>query len=131
MSGLFDVFDISASELASRSTLRFGVPKKLADLLENSNRWGRIRSEVVFALTSKHAIALYELVELRRNMDRCVEVFPVDRFRDLLGVPPRSYKLGPDFLRFVVQPATLEVNGLSDMGVMVEPRRRHARAPIH
>ena len=131
MSGLFDFFDISARELAKRATLRFGLPKKLAELLEYSNRWGRIKSEVVFALTSKYAIALYELIELRRNMDRCVEVLPIDRFRDLLGVPPGSYKLGPDFLRFVVDPAVLEVNGLSDMGVMVEPRRRHARAPIH
>jgi plasmid replication initiation protein len=130
MSGLFDFFDISAHELAKRATLRFGLPKKLSELLEYSNRWGRIRSEVVFALTSKYAIALYEMIELRRNLDRCVEVFAVDRFRDLLGVPPGSYKLGPDFLRYVVQPAVLEVNGLSDMGVMIEPRRRHARAPI-
>jgi Initiator Replication protein len=82
------------------------------------------------ALTSKYA-TLYEMIELRRNLDRCIEVFAVDRFRDLLGVPPGTYKLGPDFVRYVVQPAVLEVNGLSDMGVLIEPRRRHARAPIH
>ena len=131
MSGLFDFFDISAHELARRATLRFGLPKKLATLLESSSRWGRIKSEVVYALTSKYAIALYEMIELRRNLDRCVEVFPIDRFRDLLGVPPGSYKLGPDLVRFVVNPALLEVNGLSDMGVQIEPRRRHARAQIH
>ena len=36
-----------------------------------------------------------------------------------------------DFQRKVVTPALLEVNGLSDMGVDIELRRRHARAPIH
>ena len=33
-------------------------------------------------MTSKYAIALYEMVQLRANMDRCVETFP---FRDLLA----------------------------------------------
>jgi hypothetical protein len=35
-----------------------------------------------------------------------------------------------DFQRKVVAPALLEVNGLSDMGVDIQLRRRHARAPI-
>jgi hypothetical protein len=30
-----------------------------------------------------------------------------------------------------VEPALPEVNGLSDMGVNIDLRRRHARAPIH
>jgi hypothetical protein len=54
-----------------------------------------------------------------------------DQFRDLLGVPPGTYDRGLDFQRKVVAPALLEVNGLSDMGVDIELRRRHARAPIH
>ena len=37
-----------------------------------------------FPLTSKYA-TLYEMIELRRNLDCCIEVFAVDRFRDLLG----------------------------------------------
>jgi hypothetical protein len=36
-----------------------------------------------------------------------------------------------DFRRKVVEPALLEVNGLSDMGVDIDLRRIHARAPIH
>jgi hypothetical protein len=50
---------------------------------------------------------------------------------DLLGVPPNTYERGLDFKRKVVGPALLEVNGLSDMGVEIELRRRHARAPVH
>lgn len=127
---LFDFFDLSANETSERATVRFGLPKKLQPVLVKSNRWGRIKAEVVCAMTSKYAIALYELVQLRVNMDRCVEAFSLERFRDLLGVPPGKLLRGPDFARFVIQPALLEVNGLSDMGVDISIQRRGRFAPI-
>lgn len=113
------------------ATVMFGIPKKLRMALINSNRWGRVKSEITYAMTSKYAITLYEMVCLRANMDICVESFKIDRFRELLGVPPDSYKRGDDFRRFVVEPALLEVNGLSDLSVQIDLRRRHSRAPIH
>jgi plasmid replication initiation protein len=63
-------------------------------------------------------------------MDRCVETFPIDRFRSLLGVPPGVYVRGNDFERFVLRYALLEINGLSDMGVDATLVRRHSTAPI-
>ena len=130
ITGLFDFFDVSAKELAKRATLRYGLPRKLVPILETSGRWGRIRAEIVCSMTSKYAIALYELIQLRANLDRCVESIPIERFRDLLGVPPGTYSRGDNFQRKVVDPAVLEVNGLSDMGVQIAMRRRHSRAPI-
>ena len=130
LTGLFDFFDISARELEKRATLRFGLPKKLAPLLARSGRWGRIKAEIVCAMGSKYAIALCETIMLRANMDRCVETFPIDRFRELLGVPPGAYLNGTNFMNKVVTPALLEVNGLSDMGVGIQLNRRHLRAPI-
>ena len=113
------------------ATVQFGIPKRLRIVLAKSNRWGRIRCEIAYAMTSKYAIALYELVCLRANRQHCVEVMSYEQFRDLLGVPPGTYERGLDFRRKVVDPALLEVNGLSDMGVDIELRRRHPRAPIH
>jgi hypothetical protein len=81
-------------------------------------------------MTSKYAIALYELVQLRTNMDRCVETFPIDRFRELLGVPAGAYERGNNFVRNVIDPAMLEVDGLSDTQIEVEPKRRSKFAPI-
>lgn len=130
LSGLFDFFDVSAEELAGRATLRYGLPRKLPPVLARSGRWGRIKSEVVYAMTSKYAMALYELVQLRANMSRSVEVFAIDRFRELMGVPPGAYERGLDFRRKVIEPALVEVNGLSDVGVDIDLRRRHTRAPI-
>jgi hypothetical protein len=131
ITGLFDFFDVSGKELTKRATLRYGLPRKLAPILENSGRWGRIKAEIVCSMTSKYAIALYELVQLRVNMDRCLEIFTIDRFRELLGVPPGKYVRVDNFMRKVIEPALLQVNGLSDMGVQIELRRRHSRAPVH
>jgi len=113
------------------ATVRFGIPNKLREALARSNRWGRVRCEVTYAMGSKYAIALYEMVCLRINLNTCVEAFPIDRFRALLGVPPGSYADGQDFKRKVIEPSTLEVNCLSDMHVDIELRRKHARAAIH
>ena len=113
------------------ATVRFGIPNKLRAALARSNRWGRVRCEVTYAMGSKYAIALYELVCLRINLHTCLEAFSIDRFRDLLGVPPGSYADGQDFKRKVIEPAVLEVNRLSDMHVDIDLRRKHARAAIH
>ena len=130
ITGLFDFFDVSAKELAKRATLRYGLPRKLAPVLETSGRWGRIKAEIVCSMTSKYAIGLYELIQLRANMDKSVETFPIDRFRELLGVPPGTYARGDNFQRKVLDPAVLEVNGLSDMSLQIELERIHSRAPI-
>ena len=131
ITGLFDFFDISAKEFLKRATLRYGLPRKLAPILESSGRWGRIKAEIVCSMTSKYAIALYELIQLRANMEKSVETFLIDRFRELLGVPPGTYARGDNFQRKVLDPAVLEVNGLSDMSLQIELERIHSRAPIH
>ena len=128
--GIFRFLDISAKEFAKRATLRYGISPELAPIIENSRRWGRIKAEVVCAMTSKYAMSLYEMVQLRANMTRCIESFSIAEFRDQLGVPPGAYERGNNFVQFVINPAVLEVNGLSDMGVKVDIRRKHARAPI-
>ena len=100
-------FDVSAKELAKRATLRYGLPRKLAPILETSGRWGRIKGEIVCSMTSKHAITLYELIQLRANLDRCVETISIERFRELLGVPPGAYARSDNFQRKVVEPSLI------------------------
>jgi len=124
---LIDSFKLPVS---GQGVVRFRIPRDLQPILARSNRWGRIKAEVVCAMTSKYAMALYELVQLRAKMDRCIETFPLARFRDLLGVPPGAYERGNDLSKRVTDPAVLEVNGLSDMGVEVSLVRRSKFAPI-
>ncbi|MFL5282385.1 MAG: replication initiation protein [Rhodopila sp.] len=126
---LFESFDIPADESVG-GPVRFRVPAALVPVLAQSSRWGRIKAEIVCAMSSKYAIALYEIVQLRGNMDRCIESFDLERFRDLLGVPPGAYERGNDFIKRVIEPAVLEVNGLSEFGVKVDVNRAYSRAPI-
>ena len=114
---------------AGPGDLVFGIPEELRAILARSGRWGRIQAEIVCAMTSKYAIALYELLRLRANMDNCTEELALERFRALLGVPPGTYTEGKDFRRKVIEPAVLEVNGLSELNCKVE--LRPARIPAH
>lgn len=82
-------------------------------------------------MTSKYAIALYELIQLRASMEKCIDNLPIDRFRELMGVPPGTYGRTENFQRKVIDPGVLEVNGLSDMGVQIELEHRHSRASVH
>ena len=116
--------------VSGRGVVRFRIPRDLQPILARSNRWGRIKAEVVCAMTSKYAISLYEMVCLRANMIRCIETMPIDRFRDLVSVPPGAYASDRDFRRYVIEPAMLEVNGLSDVGVQIEVVRRNMRSPV-
>ena len=112
------------------ATVEFGIPKRLRQILVRSSRWGRIRCDIPYSMSSKYAVALYEMVCLRTNLHRGSETIPIVRFRELLGVPPDGYERGDNFMRFVLRPALLEVNGLSDMTVEATLKRRHSRAPI-
>jgi len=128
---LFDFFDLSANQAAATATVRFGLPKKLQPVLARSGHWGRIRAEVVCSMTSKYAMSLYELIQLRAGLTRSVEVFSIDRFRELLNVPPGTYSRGNNLIQKVLDPAVLEVNGLTDMGVKLELQRaKGPRSPI-
>jgi hypothetical protein len=124
-------FTDTDEENTSDATVQFSIPDPLRLILVRSNRWGRIRCEISYAMKSKYAIALYEMVALRINMQTCVETMQLDVFRDKLGVPPGSYDRGDNFQRFVIGPALLEVNKLSDLNVRLALVRRHARAPAH
>ena len=43
-------------------------------------------------------MSLYEMVQLRANMSRCIESFTISDFRDQLGVPPGAYERGNNFM---------------------------------
>jgi len=87
ITGLFDFFDVSAKELATRATLRYGLPRKLAPVLETSGRWRRIKAEIVCSMTSKYAIALYELLQLA-NLGHSVSDQTVGNVLKRYGIAP-------------------------------------------
>lgn len=94
-------------------------------IIKDSTLWGRVRTAVVFAFTSKYSLALYELITARINLKHVwQEEFSVEDFRSLLGVPEGKLERIPNLLQKVIRPAEVEVNGLADFGVKIEPIRK-------
>jgi hypothetical protein len=90
-------------------------------IIKDSTLWGRIRTAVVFAFTSKYSLALYELVTARINLKHIwQEEFSVEDLRGLLGVPEGKLERIPNLLQKVINPAEVEVNGLADFGVKID-----------
>jgi hypothetical protein len=94
-------------------------------IIRNSTLWGRVRTAVIFAFTSKYSLTLYELICARINLEfMWKEEFSYKDFRALMGVPEDKLRRMPDFLRFCVKVAVDEVNGLSDFKVDIKPIRK-------
>lgn len=101
---------------------RYRFDKELRMIIQNSSVFARIRSEVTFALSSKYALALYEMIQKRGNLShKWSEDFAVDELRGLLGVEKGKLPLFADFKRRALQPAVKEVNALGDYGVSMMP----------
>lgn len=110
-------------ENSPNAVLVYEFPKQLRKIIQDSRYWGRIKAFVMFAFTSKYALALYEAVCLRGNLQTNVQMFTVEAFRVLLGVEPGKYRGFPQLKQKVITPAVSEINALSDFNVEVRPIR--------
>lgn len=110
-------------EDSPHAVLIYSFPKGLRRIIQDSRYWGRIKAYVMFNFGSKYALALYEALCLRANLRVNEQRFSVDEFRALLGVEPGKLPLFKNLKQRVLDPAVMEVNGLSDFTVTVEPVR--------
>lgn len=102
--------------------LHYEIPARLRKIISNSTVFARLRREVMFALTSKYALTLYEMVQKRGNLRYLTsERFSVDELRAVLGVPHTKLTTWSNLNLRALQPAMAEVNQLSDFMVELEP----------
>jgi hypothetical protein len=113
----------TVDEDSPNAMVEYEFHEKLRRVIQESRYWGRIKSHVMFAFSSKYALALYEAVCLRGNLRVAYQDFSVADFRALLGVESGTYAGFPQFKQWVLTPATSEVNGLSDFNVEIDPIR--------
>jgi Initiator Replication protein len=94
----------------------------LRAIIKQSSQFARLQKDVMFAFSSKYALALYEMVQKRGNLKhKWHEEFPVDRFRALLGVETGKLREFKNLKLRAIDPAVLDVNGLGEFGCKVEP----------
>jgi hypothetical protein len=108
----------------------YRFPAELRDILQRSDIFARLQTDVMFCFTSKYALALYEMVQKRGNLKhKHVEEFGVDEMRGLLGVPKGKLREFDGLRRFALIPAVAEVNALSPFMVQIDAVR-HGRKVI-
>ena len=99
-------------------------PPELISIIENSRIWAKLKSQVMYALSSKYSLRLYELVARRIGMHSNFEIFDLDQIRGLMGVPDKKLKRFADLNRYCLKPALAEVNRLSDFNVSMAMIKR-------
>lgn len=102
--------------------LEYEIPPRLRRIIQNSTVFARLQREVMFALTSKYALTLYEMVQKRGNLRwRAADRFALDELRGILGVPKGRLTTWSNLRLRAIDPAVTEVNALSDYIVEVVP----------
>ena len=102
--------------------LYYRFPPELREIIRESSVFARLRKDVIFALSSKYALCLYEVLQKRGNLGwQWQEEFTIERFRQLIGVEPGKLESFKNLNKWAIQHAVIEVNGLSDFSCSVEP----------
>ncbi|QUS37218.1 replication initiation protein [Falsirhodobacter algicola] len=102
--------------------LEYEIPARLRRIIGNSTVFARLQREVMFALSSKYALTLYEMVQKRGNLRwRSSERFTLEALRGVLGVPKGKLTSWSNLKLRAIDPAVAEVNALSDFMVAIDP----------
>jgi hypothetical protein len=107
---------------SDNALFHYNFPEPLRKIIRSSEVWARLESHVIYAFSSKYALALYELVALRANLKhKTSEVFELEKFRALIGVEPDKLLEFKNLKKWAVEGALREVNGLCpEFNVKVE-----------
>lgn len=102
--------------------LEYEIPQRLRRIIKDSTVFARLQREVMFALSSKYALTLYEMIQKRGNLRyRSSEKFSIDDLRGILGVAKGKLTSWSNLKLRAIDPAVTEVNALSDYVVEVAP----------
>lgn len=106
-----------------QAILRYKLTETMRAIVESSKYWGRLKGYVIYAFSSRYALALYEAICLRINLEQDRQFLTVEQFRDLMQIGAGKYPTFPPLRQKVIDPALVEVNGLSDFIVTIEAVR--------
>lgn len=112
----------SIEGLRRDGVLEYEIPARLRRIISNSTVFARLQREVMFALSSKYALTLYEMVQKRGNLRwKSSEKFSLEELRGILGVPKGKLTSWSNLRMRAIEPAVSEVGALSDYMVEISP----------
>lgn len=105
--------------------LTYSFDGRLTPLLQESTVFGKLELSVMKAFSTKYALALYEAISRRVRLEHIFsEVFPIDEFRELLGVPEGKLSTFGNLNQYAIKPAIVEINALASFNVAIMPMKK-------
>ncbi len=104
--------------------ISYTFSKQLRDIIHDSQIFARLQREVMYQLSSKYSLVLYEMIQKRGNQRFIREqAFEVDELRDIL-VQPGKLTSWINFRNKALDPAVREVSAMSDFHVSYDVRKQ-------
>ena len=101
-------------------------------MMLTSNVFGRIQREIMYAMSSRYSLALYEILAKRVNLKHTQhEIFELDTFRKMLGVANDKYKLMAHLRTRILDTAFAEVQQLTNIGCAYTLMRNRGKGYTH
>lgn len=107
--------------------VRYDFQQGLCEIILESTVFARLHKKIMFSLSSKYSLALYEMIQKRGNLSRTMEDFSLEEIRGFLGVPPGKLRSWINLRNKALLPACREVSDLSDYEVAFEPIKGPSR----
>ena len=104
--------------------IRYRFSRTMREVIRRSQYWGRLKACIICSFQSKYALALYEALCLRGNLQVFEQEMSLMNFRTLLGIPSNKLKLFKNLKTWAIDPAIEEVNALSDFWVEIQSLRQ-------
>ena len=101
--------------------IKYRFSEDAENLILNSNAFARIKRDIMFAMSSRYSLALYEILAKRVNLaHKQVEVFELEVFRKMLGVLDGKLTRIAHLRERCLDSAFAEVEQLTDIGCSYE-----------
>lgn len=109
----------------------YSFPEELIKIIKDTQIFARLHTKVMFELSSKYSLSLYEFLQKRKNLQYVNhEVLTVEDARALMGVGKNKLKSFGHLNDKAIKPAVKEVSFLTEYEISVEPLRT-GRAITH
>lgn len=123
---------LGTNEVEDRGGLiEYSFPNALIKIIRDTQIFARLHTKVMFELSSKYSLTLYEFLQKRKNLQYIdYEILTLEETRALFGVGRNKLKSFGHFNDKALKPSVKEVSFLTEFEITVEPIRT-GRAVTH
>ena len=123
---------LGTNEVEERGgSIEYTFPDALIKVIRDTRIFARLHTKVMFELSSKYSLALYEFLQKRKNLNYVKsEKLHLDEARAILGVGKNKLRAFGHFNDKALKPALKEVSFLTEYEIKGEPIRT-GRAVTH